>query len=248
MNNGYIAIHRKILDNPVCYKDPDYFTVWVTILLLAQHSKRKADFMGKSITLKPGQFITGRKFLARKTKVNESKIERIAKRLENEQQIEQQKTNKNRLITIINWNKYQKREQQNEQQVNNNRTTSEQQVNTYNNDNKEDKENNIYRGDKPPDITSKMKFKEFIKKFNSYTKRNFKPTEQVYSKYKARIKEGYTIKEFSIAFSNAMKDDFLTGDNPGGKWYLTPEYILRTDKLEKWLNVQEINLSKGKDV
>lgn len=51
------------------------------------------------------------------------------------QQIEQQTSTKNRLITIINWNEYQQSEQQIEQQVNSNRTTSEQQVNTNKNDN-----------------------------------------------------------------------------------------------------------------
>jgi hypothetical protein len=44
--------------------------------------------------------------------------------------IEQQTTNKNRLITVLNWGSYQISEQVIEQQVNNNRTTSEQQVNT----------------------------------------------------------------------------------------------------------------------
>jgi hypothetical protein len=82
-------------------------------------------FGGKEITLQPGQLITGRKELSNKCNSNESKIERILKSLENEQQIEQQKSNKNRVITIVNWHRYQKSEQQNEQQVNNNRTTSE---------------------------------------------------------------------------------------------------------------------------
>lgn len=91
--------------------------------------------MGKRVKLQPGQFLTGRKFLAKKMGENESFVQRLLENLENEQQIEQQKSNKNRIITICNWQKYQNEkpsnEQQNEQQVNNKRTTSEQQVNTY---------------------------------------------------------------------------------------------------------------------
>ena len=47
-----------------------------------------------------------------------------------EQQIEQRKSNANRLISIANWIDYQDGEQQIEQQLNNDRTTTEQQLNT----------------------------------------------------------------------------------------------------------------------
>lgn len=47
-----------------------------------------------------------------------------------EQQIEQQKSSKNRLISIANWIDYQDSEQQIEQQLNNDRTTTEQRLNT----------------------------------------------------------------------------------------------------------------------
>ena len=90
-------------------------------------------FKGKRITLKRGQLITGRKSIAEKLKIDENKVQRILKTLENEHQIEQQSSNKNRLITIVSWDKYQQDEQQNEQQLNNNRTTIEQQVNTNKN-------------------------------------------------------------------------------------------------------------------
>ena len=60
-----------------------------------------------------------------------------------EQQIEQQKTNKNRLITILRWKEYQGSEQQNEQQVNNKRTTSEQPVNTNKNVKKIENDKNV---------------------------------------------------------------------------------------------------------
>ncbi len=87
------------------------------------------------MNLRSGQFITGRKALEAATGIEQSKCERLLKLFKTTQQIEQQKTNKFRIITICNWDKYQDIEQQNEQQVNNNRTTSEQQVNT----NKKDK-------------------------------------------------------------------------------------------------------------
>ena len=130
---GWIKLYRKILDNPIITKDSDFLAVWVYLLLNATHKEYDAVFKGKRITLKRGQLLTGRKSISEKLKIDENKVQRILKSLENEHQIEQQKSNKNRLITIVLWDKYQQDEQQNEQQVNNKRTTSEQQVNTNKN-------------------------------------------------------------------------------------------------------------------
>ena len=132
--NGWVKLHRKMLDNPIIMKDADYLAVWMYLLLNATHSEYPALFKGEKIMLQPGQLITGRKSIAGALKVNESKVTRILKAFKNEQQIEQQTSNKNRLITVVNWDKYQLCDQQTEQQVNNNRTTSEQQPNTNKND------------------------------------------------------------------------------------------------------------------
>lgn len=130
---GWIKLHRKLLDNPVVCKDGDHIAVWIYLLLNATHQEYPALFGGKKITLLPGQLITGRKSISDKLSINESKVQRILKTLENEQQIEQQTNNKHRLITILRWDYYQEDEQQNEHQVNNERTTTEQQVNTNKN-------------------------------------------------------------------------------------------------------------------
>jgi DNA-binding transcriptional regulator YhcF (GntR family) len=122
-----------MLDNPVVWKDSDHLAVWIYLLLNATHKDMDVLFKNKRITLKPGQLITSRKSIAKKLNISESKVHRVLKMLEIEQQIEQQTSNKNRLITIVGWNEYQSCEQQIEQQVNNNRTTSEQQVNTNKN-------------------------------------------------------------------------------------------------------------------
>ncbi len=119
--NGYVKIYRDMLDNPVVCKDNDYFRVWLYLLLTASHKGYSAMFNGQKIELKPGQLITGRKSIAEKCNISESKAQRILKSFKIEQQIEQQTGNKNRLITILNWDKYQNSEQQIEQQVNTNK-------------------------------------------------------------------------------------------------------------------------------
>lgn len=130
---GWIKLHRKTLDNPIITKDSDYLAVWIYLLLNTTHKEYDVLFKGERVTLKRGQLLTGRKSISEKLKIDENKVQRILKSLENEHQIEQQKSNKNRLITIVSWDKYQQDEQQNEQQLNNKRTTTEQQVNTNKN-------------------------------------------------------------------------------------------------------------------
>lgn len=130
---GWIKLYRQVLDNPIVCKDSDHIAVWMYILLNATHKEYPAVFSGKKIIMQPGQLITGRKTIAEKFNIDESKVQRILKRFENEQQIEQQNGNKNRLISVLSWSDYQSSEQQNEQQVNNNCTTTEQQVNTNKN-------------------------------------------------------------------------------------------------------------------
>lgn len=131
--SGYIKLYRKLLDNPIVCKDPDHLAVWIYLLLNATHKQQKKMFEGEVITLNPGQLITGRKSISAQIKVSESKVQRVLKLLESEQQIEQQTTPRNRLITVVSWQEYQSGEQQIEQQVNNNRTTTEQQLNTNKN-------------------------------------------------------------------------------------------------------------------
>lgn len=155
---GWISIHRKMLDNPIVCKDSDHMAVWVYLLLNATHTEYPALFSGNKITLQPGQLLTGRKSISEKLNISESKVQRILKTFENEQQIEQQNGNKNRLITVVSWSEYQDSEHQNEQQLNNKRTTTEQQVNTNNNVNNKNNEN---KGNKKKSIP-KIKFAEFV--------------------------------------------------------------------------------------
>lgn len=116
---GWIKLHRKILDNPISRK-PEYAWLWVTLLLKANHKENKFMWNGEMIVVKEGQLITSRVQLSRETGIPETTIERILKVLENSSQIGQQKTTKFRLITVINWKDY----QENGQQTDNKRTTN----------------------------------------------------------------------------------------------------------------------------
>lgn len=143
---GWISLHRKLMDKAFYSKDSEKVHLWIHLLLKANHKGKEEEFNGKIIHCKAGQFTIGRKQLSEETGINESKIQRTLKYFEKiEHQIEQQTCSKNRLITIVGWSEYQKNEHQIEQQVNSERTASEQQVNSerthYNNDNNSNNEN-----------------------------------------------------------------------------------------------------------
>lgn len=107
MNNGFINIHRKILDNPIS-KKPHWAWLWVYLLLRANWEETTIIWNGQNTLIEKGSFVTGRNSLSKDTGIPASTIEDILKYLENQQQIRQQKNNKYRVITILNWERYQK--------------------------------------------------------------------------------------------------------------------------------------------
>jgi hypothetical protein len=162
-NTGFIKIFRSIMDKG-WYKDSECVALWLHLLLKANH--KGAEFMlGYSIVkLLPGQFVTGRKALSQETGIKESKIERILKLFEIEQQIEQQTNSRNRIITIVSWDCY----QNSEQQVDSPRTASEQPVDTNKNNKnvisikKEYYKNNIEKNKEKEKIEFYKAFANFL--------------------------------------------------------------------------------------
>jgi len=141
-NQGWIKLHRKILDNPIC-KKPNYAWLWVYLLLKANHKEEKFMWNKEIIIIKDGQLLTGRKQLSQETGIPEGTIEGILTAMDkNGHQIQQQKTTKFRIITILNWKEY----QQSDRKTDNKRTTNGQQTDTNKNDNNEKNEKNISTG------------------------------------------------------------------------------------------------------
>ena len=231
---GYIKLYRSMLENPLLTKDSDYMAIWVYLLLNATHAQITAMFKGEIITLKEGQLITGRKSISKKLNINETKVQRVLKRLENEQQIEQQTSNRKRLVTVVNFKTYQQSEQQSEQQVNNKRTTSEQQVNTNKNvkNVKNVKERDF--GD--------IAYSDIIKYLNNKTEKNFKTTTaKTKELIKARWNEGQRLDDFKKVIDTKTKE---WSKDPKMSKYLRPETLFGK-KFESYRN-EETNKPKSK--
>jgi DNA-binding transcriptional regulator YhcF (GntR family) len=187
---GYVKLYRSITKK-AWYKKSEYVHLFCHLLLKASHSGFETWFNGISKILQPGQLVTGRKKLSEETGINEHKIDRILKTFESEQQIEQQKTNTSRLITILNWIVYQKSEQQIKQPLSNGCATTEQQLSTIQEGLK--KENNVLESESvAPSPTFSKEQLEYFNLYQVWIKKN---TPVV-----AQMKEQITIKQFSSFF------------------------------------------------
>jgi len=172
--------------------------------------------------------MTGRKKLSEQTGIPESTVERILKYLENEQQIEQQKTNKFRIITIRNWEKYQGCEKANIK-TDGKRTANGQQVDTYKNV-KNDK-NNKYRPNSDEFRLAKLLLDLILIRKPDYKKPNFQ-------KWAVQIDRMIRLDSRKPGRIEAVirwcqQDDFWQ-DN-----------ILSTDKLRKQFDRLELAMQKS---
>lgn len=131
--DGFIKLHRKILENPIVCKDADYFSVWLYLLLNATHKEYPSLFKGEKVILQPGQLITGRYVIAKQFNISDSKVKRILIDFESDRQIDRQRSNQNSLITILNWSLYQQRDRQDDQLLTDNCPTSDRPVTTNKN-------------------------------------------------------------------------------------------------------------------
>ena len=122
-DSGYIKLYRSLQEKGY-YRNSKYVHLWVYILMKASYQQKEYLFNNQIHTLEPGQFIVGRKTIKRETGISETTIERILSCFESEHQIGQQKNNKFRIITILNWDKYQVDGQQNGHETDNKRTTN----------------------------------------------------------------------------------------------------------------------------
>ena len=120
----WIKFHRKSVSWE-WFKDSKTFHVFMYLILMAQFEDTK--FRGQEI--KRGQLMTGRKKISADTGISEQSIRTALSNLKSTNEITIKSTSKYSIITICNYNEYQKRENNINQQINqqiNQRPTSNQ--------------------------------------------------------------------------------------------------------------------------
>lgn len=115
MQMGYIKVYRSIFNNQIWLSEP--FTraqAWVDLLLLANHSPNRIYIRGNAVDIGRGQMGWSVKNLSRRWRWSQGKTNRFLNQLKIDGQIGVQKSNLTTLITITNYDNYQKTESRTE--------------------------------------------------------------------------------------------------------------------------------------
>jgi len=107
LNRGFVKFYRKALDKG-WIKDHKLWAFWTWCLLKANHKNECKVMVGRQeVTLKPGQFIFGRRTAAEETGLSEQEVRSILASLSGRQNLTSKSTNKYSIISINNWDTYQ---------------------------------------------------------------------------------------------------------------------------------------------
>jgi len=88
------------------------------------------------------------------------------------------------------------------------------------------------KGEEKEEVEYTIDFKKLLEFINNKTGRGFKKVnEKARTKYKARLKEGYTKEDIFNAIRNAVEVQYHIDNN---NQYLTPEFFSRADTLDKY--------------
>lgn len=191
--NGFVKLDRGILDWE-WYEDT--YTARLFFHCILKANWKAGNWKGQPY--ERGQFITSLPSLAKELGCSERNVRTALKHLISTGEVTSKATNKYRIITVCNYDKYQSNDRQNDRQVTGNRQASDRQV-TADEEYKEIKNkrsNNIYASS----------FEEIWK---IYPKKKEKSAS--YKKYQARLNDGYTEEELLKATKAYVAECEKTG-------------------------------------
>ncbi|EMF0391867.1 hypothetical protein JMQ88_000942 [Enterococcus hirae] len=161
-DKGWIALHRNIGDHWV-YQEKRVFSkyeAWLDLLMDANHQNNKFLFDGQLIEVKRGEFITSVRQLCERWGWSNTKVNRFLKMLENDQMLIRKSDSQKTVITIVNYDFYQRNESKettakrqqsdtetSQKHTNNNDKTMNNNVN--NNNRRNNRKKRLYADDDP---------------------------------------------------------------------------------------------------
>ena len=168
---GWIKLHRKIMDNKMWQEKPfSRGQAWIDLLLMANHDDNTFLFDGRFIDLEKGGFITSEHKLMERWGWSKSKVRLFLNELQKQQMIVKNADQKKTTITIYNYSVYQDSETT-ERPLKDHSKTTERPLKDPNKNDKEctknDKEN-IYN-------TLPVQLHEHLKEFIEHRKKIKKP-------------------------------------------------------------------------
>ncbi|PQD39836.1 hypothetical protein [Enterococcus durans] len=135
-DKGWIALHRNIRDHWV-YQEKRVFSkyeAWLDLLMDANHQNNKFLFDGQLIEVNRGEFITSVRQLCERWGWSNTKVNRFLKMLEDDQMLIRKSDSKKTVITIVNYDFYQRYESKETTQKRQQNDAEASQKHTNNND------------------------------------------------------------------------------------------------------------------
>jgi len=227
MGEGWVKLHRQIAENKLWLAEP--FTkaqAWIDLILLANHKDGEFLCRGIWVKVKRGQVGWSEVKLAERWRWSRGKLRRFLGELKTEQQIGQQNGNVTSLITITNYEQYQRTEQQNGHQT-------EQQKDSKRYTNKNDKKE---KNEKKKTVVDKSTESVISEIYQAYPKKVGKP--DALRKIKAALKTTPAedllrlTQQYGQAVNGIVEKQFIP--NPA-TWYNQQRY---SDDPETWVNGQ----------
>lgn len=149
VNGGWVKLYRELKSKSIWQlSSPEQKVVLITILLLANHEENKWEWKGEQFTCKPGQLITSLNSLVRECGdgVSIQNVRTALDRFEKLGFLTNVSTKTGRLITVLNWEKYQGNDSVTNKGSHKEVTKTSQRANKELTPNKNDKE--CYKNDK----------------------------------------------------------------------------------------------------
>ena len=148
-NQGWVSIHRELIEKSIWINStPEQKVILITLLLMANHEENEWEWKGQKYKVKAGQMITSLDSIISNCGkgITIQNVRTALKRFEKFGFLTNESTNSSRLITIVNWRKYQgivnKPNKGSNKQLTSNQQAANKQLTTNNNDNNDNNYNN----------------------------------------------------------------------------------------------------------
>ena len=241
---GWIKLYRELGDKPIWLESTsDQRSVLMALLMMVNYEPNKWEWQGKQYECMPGQVITSLPKIAERSGkgVSIQNVRTALKRFEKLGFLTDESTNKNRLITIVNWAIYQGSDDEPNRQTNKQLTGNQQATNrqltaiknirTKEGKNKEVKD--IVEQELDP-----IPYREIIDYLNQKAGKNFKHSAAGNKKViKARWNEGCKLDQFKRVIDIKCQD-WLNDENMNQ--YLQPSTLFG-NKFDQYLNQRKGN-------
>lgn len=178
--SGFIQLHRKITSWE-WYDDHNATRLFIHCLLIANHKDNK----WRGIVVEKGSFITSLGNLSLSVGMSLQQVRTSLNKLKSTNDIIVKSTNKNTLVTVVNYKDYQGADAVNNKQTTNKQHSSNKQITTNNNDNNINNDNKVITHN-PFDADFEIVWQEY-KPYEMGTKGNKKTSLKSYITARKKI-------------------------------------------------------------